>query len=106
MYKFRDPNENHHEVPTTNKTELQTFFTSYLSIASNVPFVFVLFLNTLFGQKYVVILIDIFYIIILFTFFRIPEDIRTLVGLFSISLIFIGTTAFIEVNTDACMYLS
>ncbi|KAI1284911.1 Equilibrative nucleoside transporter 3 [Halotydeus destructor] len=82
MYKFRDANSSHTDIPSANKTELQTFFTSYLSIASNVPFVFVLFLNMLFGQ-------------------RIPEDIRTLVSLFSVSLIFIGTTAFIEVDTDS-----
>ena len=53
MYKFR----NETDVPNPailqpNKTELQMFFTSYLSIASNVPFVVVLCLNALIGQRW------------------------------------------------------
>lgn len=51
MYKFRDINETHIDTPHPNKTELQTFFASYLSISSNVPFLLMLIVNSFVGQK-------------------------------------------------------
>lgn len=51
MYKFRDVNETHTDIPHPNKTELQFFFTSYLSISSNVPFLLMLIVNSFVGQK-------------------------------------------------------
>ena len=53
MYKFRDVNASHTGVPHPNKTEMQTFFVSYLSIASNVPFLVMLIINSLFAQRLV-----------------------------------------------------
>jgi len=81
MYKFRDVNESHVDHPRVNKTELQTFFTSYLSMSSNIPFLLMLILNAIWGQKVV-------------------EHVRTLIGLTAITIIFIFTTIFVEVDTD------
>ena len=53
MYKFRDVNASHSGIPHPNKTEMQTFFVSYLSIASNVPFLVMLILNSFFAQRHV-----------------------------------------------------
>lgn len=53
MFKFRDVNATHIDIPHPNKTELQTFFNSYLSISSNVPFLIMLLLNSFLVQKYV-----------------------------------------------------
>lgn len=51
MYKFRDVNASHTGVPHTNKTEMQTFFISYMSIASNVPFLLMLIMNSLLAKR-------------------------------------------------------
>jgi equilibrative nucleoside transporter 1/2/3 len=50
MYKFRDVNASHTGLHP-NKTEMQTFFFSYLSIASNVPFLMMLIINSVVAQK-------------------------------------------------------
>ena len=82
MYKFRDVNDTDIHHPRVNKTELQTFFTSYLSISSNVPFLLMLIVNAFIGHK-------------------LAEHSRTLIGLIAITTIFIFTTLFVEVDTDA-----
>lgn len=87
-YKFRDTSDNDTDFDDTtghthNKTELQTFFASYLSIASNVPFLLMLMLNTVVGQ-------------------RISQDFRTILGLVAILVLFIFTTIWVEINTDTC----
>lgn len=51
MFKFRDVNASHTGVPLHNKTEMQTFFISYMSIASNVPFLLMLMLNPLLAKR-------------------------------------------------------
>ena len=81
MFKFRDVNDTHQDHPRVNKTELQTFFTSYLSISSNVPFLLMLIVNAFIGHK-------------------LAEHARTLIGLIAITVIFIFTTLFVEVDTD------
>ena len=51
MYKFRDVNASHSGALHPNKTEMQTFFISYMSIASNVPFLIMLIINSVVAQK-------------------------------------------------------
>jgi hypothetical protein len=81
MFKFRDVKDNDYHL-RVNKTELQTFFTSYLSISSNVPFLLMLIVNGFIAHKF-------------------AEHARTIVGLIAITVIFIFTTLFVEVDTDA-----
>lgn len=87
-YKFRNITANDTDGPDDpsghvhSKTELQTYFASCLSIASNVPFVFMLILLTTIDQ-------------------RISQDFRTILGLIGISVLFIFTTILVDVNTDA-----
>lgn len=87
-YKYRNISDNETDFDDTTghthtKTELQTFFASYLSIASNVPFLLALLVLTVFDQK-------------------ISQDFRTILGLVAITILFIYTTIFVEVNTDTC----
>lgn len=63
------------------KTTLQTYFDSYLSIASNLPFLVILLLNAFLGHK-------------------VKERIGNFVSFATIITIFIITTIFIKINTD------
>lgn len=57
MYKFRDPNSKLTLVsPPPKRTPLQASFTSYLSIASNVPNIAFLALNTVLSHRYVTVI--------------------------------------------------
>lgn len=88
-YKFRNVSDNETgdfddtTGHTHNKTEIQTFFASYLSIASNVPFLLMLMLNSVVGQHR-------------------SQDFRTIFGLSAILVMFLFTTVFVEINTDSC----
>ncbi|KAF5274247.1 hypothetical protein FQR65_LT04365 [Abscondita terminalis] len=82
MYKFRDPNNQlNFFLPPPKLTPLQSSFTSYLSIASNVPVVIFLTLNAALTK-------------------RISLNTR-ISGSFTLMLVlFIVTTVFVKVNTD------
>lgn len=89
MYKFRDVNESVPTIVTLNdsdvflgRTPLQKSFTSYLSVASNVPSTIFLILNSLLSHK-------------------ISIHSRMLGSLVTILSLFIVTTVFVHVNTDA-----
>ncbi|RWS14636.1 Equilibrative nucleoside transporter 3-like protein [Dinothrombium tinctorium] len=53
MYKFRDVNNSQAMGIHPNKTKLQTYFFSYMTVASNMPVLFMIFVNVLWGHKYV-----------------------------------------------------
>ncbi|RWS22644.1 Equilibrative nucleoside transporter 3-like protein [Leptotrombidium deliense] len=51
MYKFRDLNSSESVGIHTNKTRLQTYFFGYMTLASNLPILFMVFVNVLWGHK-------------------------------------------------------
>ncbi|KAF2903033.1 hypothetical protein ILUMI_03151 [Ignelater luminosus] len=82
MYKFRDPNSKLTLVsPPPKRTPLQASFTSYLSIASNLPNIAFLALNTVLSH-------------------RISLQTRMIGSLLMMLLLFIITTVFVKVDTD------
>ncbi|KAK4886608.1 hypothetical protein RN001_002879 [Aquatica leii] len=82
MFKFRDPN-NHLNffLPPPKRTSLQTNFTSYISIASNVPGTIFLMLNVVLNK-------------------RILLNTRMITSFLLMLFLFIVTTAFVKINTD------
>ncbi|XP_076174524.1 equilibrative nucleoside transporter 1 isoform X2 [Ptiloglossa arizonensis] len=88
MYKFRDKDENStnyliytHVNNLEKRNDLQTSFTSYLSIASSIPNTFFLILNAFISK-------------------RVPLRIRMVGSQCKILLLFILTTVFVKINTD------
>ena len=83
MYKFRNVTSMYDaEAPhTSERTPLQTFFESYLAIAANVPMLFSMVLNSLYGQRF-------------------TQKSRLYVSLTVMLVIFALTTAFVKINTD------
>ncbi|XP_076313844.1 equilibrative nucleoside transporter 3-like isoform X1 [Tachypleus tridentatus] len=79
MYKFRNVSEN--ILDPYEKTELQASFSSYLSIASNIPTLIMLSVNT--------VLVN-----------RLPQELRNGCSLVAMVLIFMITVALAKVNTD------
>lgn len=83
MFKFRnvsglyDPEMPH----TAERTPLQTFFESYLAIAANVPMLFSMFINSLYGQRF-------------------SQKKRLYVSLSVMLVIFALTTVFVKIDTD------
>lgn len=83
MYKFRDVSQATYNA--SNKTELQTYFTSATGVAQSVPSAIATTLAALFGHK-------------------IHIKIR-LLGTQSVCLLmFVITIALVKVNTDTCEY--
>lgn len=68
MYKFCDVKDNNCSNTTGKRTTLQAEFTSYISVASAVPSLIFLILNTALSHKYVLYILasiqNIFIIII------------------------------------------
>ncbi|KAJ1527212.1 hypothetical protein ONE63_008739 [Megalurothrips usitatus] len=94
MYKFRDVNASHPNVTTmmfhaaangTSRTPLQKSFTAYLSVASTVPSTLFLILNSAVAHKFSI-------------------HARMLGSFVVILLLFVVTTVFVHVNTDAWQY--
>lgn len=84
MYKFRnisDPTYDPHDPHTGVRTPLQTFFTSYLSIAANLPMLLSMVLNSLYGHKF-------------------SQKKRLYVSLIVMLVIFATTTFFVGIDTD------
>ncbi|KAJ8947222.1 hypothetical protein NQ318_001508, partial [Aromia moschata] len=80
MYKFRDTALD--TVDSNNRTSMQTFFVSWISIVSSIPSVTSIILSTFYGHK-------------------VRTRSRLLVTLFVVFLCFIVFTGFIEINTDS-----
>lgn len=82
MYKFRDPHSKFTLVsPPLKRTPLQASFTSYLSVASNVPNIAFLVLNAALNH-------------------RISLQARMMGSLLMMLVLFILTTVFVKVDTD------
>ena len=82
MYKFRDTNSQLNRFSLSpNRTPLQTSFTSYLSVASNVPCVIFLILNTALNK-------------------RISLNTRMIGSLSVMLVLLVITTIFVKINTD------
>ncbi|CAG2065849.1 unnamed protein product, partial [Timema podura] len=82
MYKLRNvtANVSHRE---NGRTELQAGFTAYLSVASTIPNTLFLILNSLLSH-------------------RISLQLRMVGSLSIIVILFVLTTALVEVDTDSC----
>lgn len=83
MYKFRDVTDSYENAGpvSINRTELQTFFESYLTIASNVPMLLSMTLNSFYGRK-------------------IEQKYRMYGSLSVIFIMFFLTTVFVLIDTD------
>lgn len=84
MYKFRntsDPTYDPNDPHTGVRTSLQIFFTSYLSIAANLPMLLSMILNSFYGQKF-------------------SQKSRLYVSLTVMLVVFATTTLFVGINTD------
>lgn len=84
MFKFRnitDTDYNASEPHTNQRTPMQTFFESYLAIAANVPMLFSMLINSLYGQRF-------------------SQKKRLYVSLSVMLIIFTLTTIFVKLNTD------
>ncbi|XP_059488006.1 equilibrative nucleoside transporter 3 [Neocloeon triangulifer] len=80
MYKLREVSDNS-TVPSNGRTPLQAEFTSYLSLAANVPNTVFMILGALYGK-------------------RIPLKLRMIGSLALILVLFLVTTSLVYVNTD------
>lgn len=84
MYKFRDVNSNESTFGDhKQRTALQAEFTSYLSVASSVPNILFLVLNTALTHK-------------------LSLQKRVVGSLLAMTVFFIITTVFVNINTDTC----
>ncbi|KAB0799599.1 hypothetical protein PPYR_07479 [Photinus pyralis] len=82
MYKFRDPKSQlNFFSPPPKRTPLQASFTSYLSIASNVPCVIFLIVNTALNK-------------------RVSLNTRMIGSLIVMLILLVITTVFVKVDTD------
>lgn len=86
MYKFRNVTTNNTHPDGASRTPLQTFFESYLAIASNFALLLAMMLNTLYGRMF-------------------SHKKRLYVSLISTLVIFIITTLFVPINTDTMQNL-
>ncbi|XP_048007336.1 equilibrative nucleoside transporter 3 [Leguminivora glycinivorella] len=84
MYKFRDVspvNSTQLELPPVRKTQFQAEFTSYLNVAASIPNLIFLILNSLYGHL-------------------VSVKSRLQGSLLMITLSFLVTTAFVQIDTD------
>ena len=83
MYKFRDVDNSYDQTGpvSTTRTELQTFFESYLAIASNVPMLLSMTFNSFYGR-------------------RIQQKYRMYGSLSIVFAMFFLTTVFVLIDTD------
>uniref|UniRef100_T1IPQ8 Uncharacterized protein n=1 Tax=Strigamia maritima TaxID=126957 RepID=T1IPQ8_STRMM len=80
MYKFRNLNSSHSSFDDY-RTQLQTYFSSYMSIASCVPAVLFLFINAVISK-------------------RVSHKIRLIGSLIGMIILFILTTTLTKIDTD------
>lgn len=84
MYKFRNVSTSTGsvlELHTTQRTQLQTFFESYLAIAANIPMLLAMIINSLYGQRF-------------------TQKRRLYVSLTVMLIIFTMTTILVNIDTD------
>lgn len=85
MYKFRDTDDgtyDYHEPHTSQRNQLQTFFTSYLAVAANIPFLLSMILSMLYGHRF-------------------SQKRRLYISLIIMLVVFATTTLFVGINTDS-----
>lgn len=85
MYKFRDISKDPFEPTDPNRTVMQVFFESYLSIAANIPLLLSMILNAVYGQKFDV-------------------SKRIYVTLALMLAVFVLTTSLVVINTDSIQW--
>lgn len=89
MYKLRDVDAANSTKPyddPEHKTKLQAEFFSMVSIVSCVPYLIVLYFSAIINEY-------------------VPQKLRNIGALVSVTVLFASVTAFVIVDTDSCTYI-
>ena len=83
MFKLRDVNSSQPFDDSAHKTKLQAEFFSMISIVSCVPYLIVLYFSAVINSY-------------------VPQQLRNIGALVSVTVLFASVTAFVVVDTDSC----